>query len=1667
MRRIILIIILLVPFINSFSQINKLYKGSFSISTPVPTDTCGYYKGTDYLVSVTVGSTSYNLKGSTDTTTWQVSGNFLFKDFPSSVSYNDGPTGGSYNIPYNGTYSQISNYENYSAQMCDEVFSSQTLSVFRVNELDFKISPGPGSVCGYEPVTLVASIDPTSSYNWYARSGAGSWYLLRSSAVKTITFNQSELPSGLNLSQPIYFKATTNYEGFDVETAVSTSTTFYPPVPSQATIGPIRATCPENTGSVNLSAFKFADNSSYNAGSGNLYAILVPQSGDPLPPQHITSNSTTIDGLNPGQWTVILQLASGQCAVSLPSFTIQPPPPVITGTASAQAALCSSGTGSITVSSTGGTGGHQYAIDGINFQSSSLFNGVAPGKYRVTIRDANGCQGLTNEVTLTAPTPVILAVNSQNNTTGYGLANGSVSLTASGGNSSAYSYSINGGAFTSSSFFGGLPAGTYTVLAKDANSCVSNSGTFTITEPPPLTLSIISATPVSCWGNSDGLIKVNGNGGIPGYEYSLTNAFPASPVGEFNYLSAGNYTVYVKDSQGNTTSVNVSISTPQELRMTTTGTDISCRGANNGSITVSPTGGTAPYRISVDGNAYLAQTSFTGLSAGMHWITVMDANGCTSTGSITINEPPALLFSVQEKTDVTCFAGSDGSVTLVASGGNNGYQYSLSGITQSSPIFKGLAAGSYTASVRDSEGCVATVTFSVMQPPQLVLTEDESQHKDVSCFGSSDGKIVINSSGGYGRIIYRINTDLTDNLTGEFAGLTAGEHIITAIDDSGCSTFIKVTLSQPLALSFTSTVQPVNCFGNSDGSIVLNPSGGTGGYEFSIGNGSFQSGNTFSALSAGKYLIRIKDSSGCETSQEIVVPQPQVLSVTETGRTNVSCYSFADGILQVQAQGGKAPYIYAINGGQFDNVTGNFSGLPAGAYQIQVRDSRGCETEIHLTISQPSKPLVALLEGNDLTCYNSANGQIRIAASGGTLPYSYSLSGDDFQESNVFSNLVAGDYLVYVKDKNGCVFSESIKLTQPLKLQLTVQETHVICYGDASGQIEVIPTGGTLPYRFSLDGGPYQDLNTFSSLKSGTYEVTVRDASGCVTAMHVTINNLYDPISMTLASVSPITCLETGSITVTGVSGGKPPYSYSLNNKDFFQSPKFMDLNGGVYTVFVKDDAGCIVSKSSSIIVPTAVQASISTVDPTCNGASDGIIYIKDVNGANGNYSYSIDGNSFQAVPEFKNLSAGVYIVTIKDQPFSCQTSYTVEVKQPEPLTINLLGKQDLSCHNENDGSFQTKITGGTEPYSLKLNGQEISGFNFEKLSGGNYFLEVVDANGCKAELEVFIANPQVLELQLVSKKDLSCFGSSEGAIELSAAGGIPPYKFALNEGPFIPGSQFTDLLAGNYTIRVQDANGCVQAKEILLEQPAEPVSIQILTKNEPDCWGGTNGSFTFSVAGGSGNYTYRLNGKTLEDTRADGLSAGIYKLQVTDQQGCVSEVQVPVLQPEPLQVRAVSKYPQCFNDCNGEIRLEITGGTKPYEITWLSNPGLNGKVTATNLCAGTYQLLITDARNCSKQLQVTLSQPDQLVISETIRNTVLCLGQKVIMDAGNPGATYFWESDNGFRSTEQVVSLTVAGNYTFSLKASDGCQVSRRFTITTSTSLLKADFLASTFITR
>lgn len=1048
-------------------------------------------------------------------------------------------------------------------------------------------------------------------------------------------------------------------------------------------------------------------------------------------------------------------------------------------------------------------------------------------QYKVIASGSCGTSTSSNTATLNINSAPAITLNPINNSPI--CSGGNVSFSVSASNATQYQWQVDQGSgfsnISNNAPYSGANTTTlnitgatgtmngykYRAVAKGTCSpdATSNSATLNVNHINVT----VSKIDVKCYGNSTGEATATASNGAGTYTYSWapSGGTAATATG----LAAGTYTVTVTDANNCQATESFTITQPSAPLNASplAQTNIACFGGSTGSATVNVTGGTGAYSYSWAPSGGTSSTA-TGLSAGTYTVTVTDANNCTDTQSFTITQPAAALSTTAGTINNTsCNGGSNGTAQVIASGGTPGYTYSWAPYGGTNATATGIAAGTYTVTVTDANGCTATRSFTITQPNQLVASV--GAQTNVSCNGGANGSATVAVTGGTPSYTYYWSP--TGGTAATASGLVAGTYTVTVTDANICQTTQSFTINQPTPLISGISKTDVACNGGSTGSATVTPTGGTSAYTY-LWSPYGGTGATASGLAVGNYSCLITDANGCSITKNITINQPSTLGAT-TSQTNATCSSGGDAAVTPFGGVGGYSYLWTPGGATTQSV----SGLAAGNHSCLITDANGCSITKNFVITT-NNTLVASTFQTNLLCNGVNTGSAGVIPTGAPGPYTYvwSPSGGN---TDTATNLAAGNYSILITASNGCSITKNFTITQPSALIATAgAQTNVTCNGGTNGSATVNVTGGTGAYTYSWapSGG---SAATANGLAAGTYTVTVKDANLCQKTQSFTITE--PPLLTASTSQTNVSCKNGSNGTATvNVTGGTGTYTYSWAPSGGINATA-SGLAAGNYTVTVKDANLCMITANVTIKEPDQLTAAISKTDVLCNGANNGTATVT-ASGGTGTYTYAwapFGGTAATAT----GLSPNTYTVTVTDEN-GCFTTQTVQIIEPPVLSI-LDSHTNVSCNGGNNGSASVTVSGGTGTYTYSWAPSGGTAATATGLSAGVYTVTATDANLCSISKTITITEPDVLVTN-ATIIDVSCHNGNNGSASITATGGSAPYTYLWKHNGATT-SSVTGLAKGTYEVILKDSNSCTLSTFIEIKQPENPVNLNTASVSE------------------------------------------------------------------------------------------------------------------------------------------------------------------------------------------------------------------------------------------
>ncbi|HAA23451.1 MAG TPA: hypothetical protein DCR93_26060 [Cytophagales bacterium] len=1414
--------------------------------------------------------------------------------------------------------------------------------------------------------------------------------------------------------------------------------------------------------------------------------------------QHTLKGDSTLSGLDAGTYSAIVTEARG-CTDTV-QITLSDTA-VLNLNVLANPATCGNSNGSFTLTPMGGHAPYTYLWPaGVTaLPTESVASGLTPGTYQIGIQDATGCVvyewGVINETTgvdsvLVNITPSICDQS-----------NGILTL------QSAYSGEPISWAFldadstvlTTDSTATGLVSGTYFLRTETQSGC---EATFTLQIPDsvlttPLTIEALAVTPEAC-ESTNGSAQVNVSGGASPYTYSWSNETGLLTAGSdalLNSLAADRYQLEITDALGcSLDSVFTIQQTDAPSMIAPTVIEAAC--GQLGRAIGEAEGGTAPYEFTWSSGEM--NDTAVALEAGTASVFVTDAYGCTSEELFfSVSGGPGVQLAEDVITPASCAGTTDGTSSVRVLGGTAPYSF-LWADGQSGDQAVGLAAGPHQVVVTDAAGCQDSLTLTV---PQQTLQINLLAATAPSCFGDSDGRLIVRATGG-GEPSYTWGALGTGSV---LTNIASGDYTVTVNDSTGCTvdSIFTVPEADPIALSWSEITDPT-CFGGADGRLKVSASGGVEGFSFDWSNG--QVGPLAAGLDSGIYTVAVTDANGCLATLTDTLQNPAAIQLISFSEVQPSCHGVADGGFQLSLDHGTTPYLISYRQGGALVTSGQMS---AGRYALAIEDVRGCSLLDTLMLGEPEPMVIDSVVITDPTCPTGADGTAQVFASGGVGGFSYQWSNGD--TSPFLANLGEQTLSVTVRDSNACqVDFTGLTLVAPeaLSLEVLVKEDPS-CYGGTDGALSVAPSGGTAPYTIIWEDG----TTTFSlsDLVQGTYSASLTDANGCSETFSFTLGQ-PDSLWASYTYTHPL-CADAGDGTILvtpedgtgtlqvrwddgavgksreGLPEGEYPYwvidanncryddtvyltdpepvsvvlidsiapgcdgdidgmlevtasggteSYRFAWDIGSRSSIISNLGAGDYTVTVEDDNGCTASLTTPLTTYEPLTFTTYSVDPACFNEATGELEVFPAGGAGG-YFMDWSGRP-DTILLLENILHGTYSGVLFDTA-NCGTEVTETLLNPDEIKYSddpLIS--DPNCHGDCDGAISIQIEGGTGAKLVTWSDGQV-GSMASGLCEEPIYLEVQDALDCSFKDTLYVEAPDPLVITSISKRDESCT-ENDGRAQVFVSGGTFPYTYLWSHGDTT--ASVEGLSAGIYSVTVIDDKGCIIDTTVTIGAP-EPLVIDSVQLTEPSCFGSFTGSINVFTSGGEGPVLAKWsNGATTLNVTL--LAAGVYSVDL-ESGGCVADTTLELGQPTELAASIVTQDLPCFGDCAGVIQVSPTGGMAPRTVMWENN--LVGR-TLTGLCAGTYSGVVIDANGCELPIQANVNQPDTMGVTVVSVLDPICPGTPtgaLGVEGFGGTAPYRYSWDNG--QTGRTLDGVESGTYTVTVSDQEGCQQSIELELT------------------
>lgn len=1041
-----------------------------------------------------------------------------------------------------------------------------------------------------------------------------------------------------------------------------------------------------------------------------------------------------------------------------------------------------------------------------------------------------------------------------------------------------------------------------------------------------------------------------------------------------------------------------------------------------------------------------------------YYVAAQTNSGCKDDLSINISINPTPQVQISGIDTISVCA--EGEITLAAASNDTtlsyNYLWSTGEVGNTIKVKSSNIAGSvnaYTLTITDENGCKEEDTAWVKASNGIGSARVATT--EVSNCGGKNGALFVEPLSGTPPFNYYWSG--TQNGSAEnqpsayqINNLAQGIYRVTVTDSSplACEIQLPFTLvNGPSARVAVTSNEAVRCPDGDDGKICLDVRGVNPVINWSNG------ANTpcIEGLKSGKYSVTITDGL-CETiltDLEVVEPAPIQMAANITSPT---CAESTDGEIALSIAGGTAPYtLFWQDGNNFENR----QNLSSGIYPLEILDVQNCiyRDTIELIAPDTLKVLQGIVE--DPTCFELNNGKISPNVEGGTAPYFFAWSNGIF--NNTLNELSSGSYQLTVTDVNQCIRTATFQLRQPTRLELELDSLeNASCSGVADGAIQVRAKGGTPNYFFQWSDN--QSDATRNNLAAGNYLVTVFDANACKASDSFTI--LAPPTIKVTSNVTAPACMgsKDGILDITVGNTTVQTYQWS----DGSTTQDLRRISDGQYCVKITDINGCTLDTCLTVTAPQLLAANITTRSPSCFNLKDGSIELKitNQNGLPPQYKW----NTGEISKDLSMIGAGKYVATVSDADGCFLITDTITIINPEPILIEAERITPVQCTGERSGSLEIAVSGGLKPYQYNWSSGDQTEDLFD-MPRGNYRLVVLDKNRCAVESTVFtIAEPNPLQVNYRIVQDEICQlrGREVDSLILQVEGGRPAYRFKWSDGSAT--QSLTKVSSGDYSVTVTDQSDCKITLPSIKVQPPQNGFIVTTQKNNISCFNANDGSILARVVGGTAPYLYHLSRGSILNRPTDSLlfsqlNPGSYNLTVTDQNGCTTVASnIFIAQPSPFDIQLTNGEVQnikCAGESNGNIRLEVNGGTRPLDFQWVNSRGeiISREEDLFNVGADTYTFLIRDANGCpSTPRNFTIKSPAFPIGFANVEvEDVACYGDStgsIQLRVTGGVAPYQFNWNEGLYRTKDLNNLP-AGNYQLQVIDENGCEkISENFVV-------------------
>jgi len=825
------------------------------------------------------------------------------------------------------------------------------------------------------------------------------------------------------------------------------------------------------------------------------------------------------------------------------------------------------------------------------------------------------------------------------------------------------------------------------------------------------------------------------------------------PTGNTNYVVRTTFSACDNPATQLISYDTITINRSGTLNATATTTNTNC-GPPTGTITVTvPVGaGTPPFTYVLDGGAPVVGPSphvFSNVPQGMHNIVITEAvSSCNSVLNEMVFRNNSLTANIST-TATACAAVGTGSITITPTNGTGPYTFQLDGflpVPGAVPFtFNNLLGGNHSIIVTDATGCQTNVI--VVNVPIGPGVTGNATSTIASCAAIANGTVTATATTGIAPFTWQLDGGAAQISPSPhtFINVSSGTHIITITDNLGCSTPVNVIVAAGPGVNGNTISTPASCQGAGNGTITATATFGAAPFTWQLDGGSFQNGTnpyTFTNIFGGLHFVTIKDNVGCTLDLNVNVASgngPLASAISSA----TSCNGASNGTIIVSAINGAPPYSFSLDGAP-PFAAGNpyaFTNVSSGIHTVIVRDAAGCVSNTVTVIVLPGPPLTTTVTKTNVLCNGDATGSITVNQPPlGAPPFQYSPDGITWQNSNIFSGLVANLYTVFYRSANGCMGSQTVSITEPAVLVEATAITAVRCKGENNGIINVSPSGGVSPYMYSIDGGINWQANNLFNVPAGNYTITIKDFNNCSIIRNVSVT---EPALLTATSLNTNASCDGGNdgrITVTA-TGGNSGYSYSIDGVTFQPSNVF-NVAPGNYSVTIKDNLGCTISFNTSVGLTVNLFLAPPGNVTICEGTSAQLQLTTNANSFAWTPATGLNNNGISNPVANPSITTEYFINVVLGR---CSTSDSMIVNV-NPAPFPDAGQDGDICYSQSD---TLQGSGGVQYLwspAIYLNTAVGANPIATPTITTTYALSVIDALGCHSlvtdEVKVVVSKP-------------------------------------------------------------------------------------------------------------------------------------------------------------------------------------------------------------------------------------------------------------------------------------------------------------------------------------